>query len=99
MFPGTRAWLLACSRHEGGWGRWVWNTAGSGAGGWMQFMQGTYTAYESSALEAVRRRGWAVPRSAVGWYRPLGQALVAAYMRSIGVAHIHWAPSLDAGCW
>lgn len=99
VYPGVRGWLLSCSSGEGGHGRFVWNTQGSGAGGWMQFMQGTYDAYENAALNEVRSHGWVIPPGSTGWYRPLGQALVAGYMRVHGWSHIHWAPSLDSGCW
>ena len=94
VFPGTRAWLLNCSRGEGGQGGWKWNYQGSGAGGWMQFMQGTYNSYVWAAYQETLRRGFKVKSmKLLSYYEPLGQALTAAYMRSIGVSGIHWAGS------
>lgn len=92
IWPGTGSWLLACSStgSEGGWGRWVPNTGGSGAGGWMQFMSGTFYSYAPRAFAEAQARGVTIPRSLLSWYSTVGQAVTAAYMRSHG---------LDSGQW
>ncbi len=80
--PRVAAWELSCSRQgsEGGWGAWVLNTQGSGAGGWLQFMQGTFDGVIGKAIAAARSLGLAVPASARSWYSTLGQALAGAEM-------------------
>ena len=97
VFPGTQAWLLSCSSGEGGHGGWVNNYQGSDAGGWMQFMPGTFSSYQGAALAEVTRRGYSYPAEYVGYYAPLGQALVAAWMRTHGESH-HWDSSIDYHC-
>lgn len=81
-FPDTSGWLLSCSQtgSEGGWGRWVPNTQGSGAGGWLQFMASTFYAWVDEALAAARARGYRIPSGTRSWFSPLGQALTGAYM-------------------
>lgn len=95
-YPGTRDWLRSCSapRSEGGWGRWVPNTQGSGAGGWLQFMEGTFWRMFGAALPEVQAMGYIVPRSAASWYSPLGQALAGAWAVKNGATH-EWSGS---GC-
>jgi hypothetical protein len=80
--PGIRAWLRSCSQatSEGGWGRWVPNTQGSGAGGWLQFMSGTFWSVIDDAIARARAAGMVVPSSARSWYSPLGQALAGDEM-------------------
>lgn len=77
-----QAWLWSCSqpRSEGGHGRWVPNSQGSGAGGWLQFMSGTFYGVIDAAIADARRRGMLVPSSARSWYSPLGQALAGGEM-------------------
>lgn len=77
-----QAWLWSCSapRSEGGHGRWVPNSQGSGAGGWLQFMSGTFYGVIDSAIARARARGMVVPASARSWYSPLGQALAGVEM-------------------
>lgn len=77
-----RRWLWSCSapRSEGGHGRWVRNTSGSGAGGWLQFMPGTFYGVIDRAIVEGRRRGMRVPAVARSWYSPLGQALAGVEM-------------------
>lgn len=75
---------------EGGHGGWVPNRQGSGAGGWFQFMSGTYYAFSGEAFDKS-----GVPRIYNSWYSPLGQALTAALMFSKGLecTHVGWAAS------
>lgn len=88
-YPGTDGWLLSCSASEGGWGRWVPNSQGSGVGGWLQFMPGTFSGFVRHAIADVRSRGFLVPESAWSWYSPLGQALAGAWGVTNGKSH-HW---------
>lgn len=104
IFPGVYSWLMSCSGGEGGHGGFVMNHQGSGAGGNMQFMFGTYDAYDNEAIKEANRRGARLPsvlnNSYFGWHSPLGQAITAAYMRAVvGNSHYHWAPSIDSACW
>jgi hypothetical protein len=94
-YPGTQAWLMSCSASEGGWGRWVPNSQGSGVGGWLQFMPGTWAGFYRHAVDDVRARGFRVPESSASWYSTLGQALAGAWGITHGMRH-HWA---GAGCW
>jgi len=86
-FPGTEAWLLSCSASEGGHGRWVPNSQGSGANGWLQFMEATFWRMFLAARADVERDGYRVPSSAASWYSPLGQALAGAWGVSNGRRH------------
>lgn len=79
-WPGSAGWLTSCSSTEGGHGRWFPNTGGSGAGGWMQFMSGTFYSNVGSAFAYGRARGLSLPNSAKSWYSPLGQAATGADM-------------------
>lgn len=84
--PSLQAWLWSCSQphSEGGHGRWVPNTQGSGAGGWLQFMSGTFYGVIDAAIADARGRGMLVPRAARSWYSPLGQALAGVQMLAAG---------------
>lgn len=84
--PGLQAWLWSCSspRSEGGHGRFVMNTQGSGAGGWLQFMAGTFYGVIDAAIADARGRGMLVPTSARSWRSPLGQALAGVRMLAEG---------------
>lgn len=93
-YPGTEPWLLSCSSSEGGHGRWVPNGDGSGAGGWLQFMSGTFWRMWSAAKVDVVRRGFRVPASASSWQSPLGQALAGAW----GVTHGRSGEWYGGGC-
>ena len=90
VYPGTGDWLRYISHREGGWGRFVMNTQGSGAGGWMQFMASTFYAYNDDAYADARRRGFILPPATNTWTHPLGQALTAAYMRYTHRDGCHW---------
>ena len=90
VFPGTDEWLLYISHREGGYGPFVMNHQGSGAGGWMQFMASTFYAYSDDARRAVQARGFFVEPSVWSWTHPLGQALTAGYMRYTGRDGCHW---------
>lgn len=86
VYPGTERWLLSCSSSEGGHGEWVWNGGapysspyhGSGAGGWMQFMSGTFWRMYAQARDHAQAQGFTVPRSTASFTSPLGQALAGA---------------------
>jgi hypothetical protein len=90
VFPGTEDWLLYISDREGGYGPFVMNHQGSGAGGWMQFMASTFYAYSDDARASVRARGFKVDPAVFTWTHPLGQALTAGYMRFFGRDGCHW---------
>lgn len=90
VYPGTRDWLLFISKREGGYGQFVMNHQGSGAGGWMQFMASTFYAYNDRAYADVRRRGWRIDPRTNTWTDPLGQAVTAGYMRFVGLDGCHW---------
>jgi hypothetical protein len=90
IYPGTESWLLFISDREGGWGPFVMNHQGSGAGGWLQFMSSTFYAYVDDARADAARRGFTVPSSVWTWTHPLGQALTGAYMRYTGRDGCHW---------
>lgn len=87
VYPGSQAWLESCSGGEGGHGLWVWNggapigsaSHGSGAGGWLQYMVGTFWHDFGRALADARARGFVVPASAASWSSPLGQALAGGW--------------------
>jgi hypothetical protein len=89
-YPGTSDWLLFISDREGGWGPFVMNHQGSGAGGWMQFMSGTFYGYVDAAKADFTHRGFKVDSRVWTWTHPLGQALTAAYMRYYGKDGCHW---------
>jgi hypothetical protein len=95
VFPGTDEWLFfisnrecrACYTVSGGF---VCNYGGSGACGPMQFMSGTFYGYADNARASVEARGFLVDPSVWDWRNPLGQALVAGYMRFTGRDGCHW---------
>lgn len=93
-YPGTKAWLLSCSDGEGGWGRWVPNSEGSGVGGWMQMFPSTFWRMFKAAYADVTARGFKVPVSAASWYSTLGQALGSAW----GVTHGRRGEWAGSGC-
>jgi len=90
VFPGTSAWLLYISDREGGWGGFVMNHQGSGAGGWLQFLESTFVAYKDDARRAVAARGFIVDPDVFDWHHPLGQALTGAFMRWSHQDGCHW---------
>lgn len=74
------SWLLSCALDEGlsrPGEPWKMNNEGSGAGGWMQFMQSTL----EDNLYRVRDT---VPRKYRKWRSKVGQAYVAAAMFKAG---------------
>jgi hypothetical protein len=93
-YPGTRSWLRSCSASEGGWGRWVPNSEGSGVGGWLQFASGTFWRMFTAARADVVARGFRVPRSAASWDSTLGQALAGSW----GVTHGRRGEWFGSGC-
>ncbi|MDH4159260.1 MAG: hypothetical protein OEV62_03310 [Actinomycetota bacterium] len=86
-YPGTETWLLSCSASEGGHGPWIPNRQGSGANGWLQFMESTFWRMYGAAHQDVTARGYLIPPSAASWYSPLGQALAGAWGVSNGRRH------------
>lgn len=79
--PGSLAnWVLNCADSEGGRGAWVPNRGGSGAGGWLQFLSGTFYSNAPAAWAFARGRGIHVPRRYMSWYSPVGQALTGLWM-------------------
>ena len=78
----------------------------------MQFRYTTFLPYWRQTLRDLARRGftppnlgWARPRVVVGastgygpWLSPLGQALVAGYMRYYDKDGSHWSASSGNGC-
>jgi hypothetical protein len=70
----------------------------SGAGGWMQFMLGTFTGSLRAALADAWQRHLAVPaRAARSWVSPLGQAFAAGWAR-FHHATGAWDPGIDPAC-
>lgn len=80
---------------EGGHGGWVWNGKGSSAGGWFQFMEGTYYGYSYEAFNSARKNGYPIPRKFNSFYSVLGQNVTAAYMFRLGLecSGVGWAAS------
>lgn len=72
-------WLLSCSSSEGGSGAWVANRQGSGAGGWLQFMRGTFYRMIGPGVRIAFQYGLRVPPNRRTWYDPLGQAVAGVY--------------------
>ncbi len=93
-WPGTESWLLSCSAHEGGHGVFVMNTQGSGAGGWLQYMESTFNYHYSSALTLARQNHLPVPPAGLGWTSPLAQAFAGGW----GYSHQRSAWSGDPYC-
>lgn len=79
---GSAGWLYSCASSEGGSHGWIPNAHGSGAGGWLQFMPGTFASVIDDGIRDARRRGMrpAWGRSVRSWYSPLGQALAGLEM-------------------
>jgi len=94
-WPGTAAWMLSCSAHEGGHGPFVMNYQGSGSGGWMQYLYGTWTSHYGSALALARLEHRPLPPArAAQWTEPLGQAFAAGW----GYSHQRSAWTGDPWC-
>ena len=94
-WPGTAAWMLSCSAHEGGHGSFVMNYQGSGAGGWMQYMESTWASHYSAALALARGEHRPVPSRWAGrWRNPVGQAFAAGW----GYSHQRSAWTGDPYC-
>lgn len=88
------SWLHSCASSEGGFREWIPNHTGSKAGGWMQFMSGTFYSNVGTAFRIAKQRGYNIPSQYENWYSRLGQAVTAAYMFSIGQSS-QWT---GAGC-
>jgi len=82
-WPDTDWWLDSCSRTEGagrsGEAPWVPNREGSGAGGWLQFMESTFWRMFWAAKADAEARGFVVVKSAASWYSRIGQAMAGAW--------------------
>jgi len=90
-FGISAEWLRACMASEGGPTYWKWNggykwtgsdippSGSSGAGGWFQFMKGTF----KGNINPARARG-RFPSKYAHWHSRVGQAYTTAYMFSIG---------------
>jgi hypothetical protein len=98
-YPGTEGWLRSCSSTEGA-GRnlsinyFQMNHQGSGAGGYLQFMESTFWRMYGAARSDVLNRGFKLDRRSASWYSRLGQALAGAWGVSNGRRH-EWTGS---GC-
>lgn len=110
VWPGTLHFLLSCPNGEGGHGPWVWNRGalygqphyGSDAGGWLQYMPGTFASHYASALALARQlhlpvppAGADKPRAGVWRESPIAQAFAG------GWAYFHGGRSAwngDANC-
>lgn len=101
VFPGSEAWLVSCSGGEGSHGVWVWNGGepassshhGSGAGGWMQYMSGTFWTDYRQAVADARGRGFKVPAGSASWYSATGQALAGGW----AYFHARWPGKWTGG--
>lgn len=56
----------------------------SGAGGWLQFMPGTFYSVIGAGVVRARRHGLIVPPIARSWLHPLGQAVAGIEMLAEG---------------
>lgn len=56
----------------------------SGAGGWLQFLRGTFDSAIGPGVARARRAGLHVPPLARSWFHPLGQAVAAVAMLEAG---------------
>ena len=98
-YPGTESWLRSCSSTEGA-GRnlsinyFQMNHQGSGAGGWLQFMESTFWRMFTAAKEDVESRGFIIPASAASWSSRIGQALAGGWAATHGATG-EWSGS---GC-
>lgn len=90
VFPAERPWVQACSSSEGASpdglraARLTMNREGSGAGGPMQFMSGTFYGNVDAAAAETRRRGHRFLPAWRRWSSYAGQALTAANMKRRG---------------
>lgn len=106
-YPGSSWWLTSCSASEGGHGEWVWNggyplsqypskpSRSSGAGGWGQYMEGTFWTDYRAAVADLRQRGFKIPPGSSSWYSPLGQAIAMGWAYGHSRPHGKW---LGGGC-
>lgn len=98
-YPGTAWWLRSCSASEGA-GRnlsinyFQLNHQGSGAGGYLQFMESTFWRMFWAAKADVEARGFQVAKSAASWSSRLGQALAGAW----GLTHGRRGEWSGSGC-
>ncbi len=87
VFPAQRPWVQACSSSEGASPdglraeRLTMNREGSGAGGPMQFMAGTFYGNVDDAAAETRSRGHRFLPEWKRWSSYAGQGLTAAYMK------------------
>lgn len=83
-YPDTEWWLRSCSSTEGA-GRnlsinyFQMNHQGSGAGGWLQFMESTFWRMYWASVEDLKARGFSFPENTASWSSRLGQAMAGAW--------------------
>jgi hypothetical protein len=98
-YPGTASWLRSCSSSEGA-GRslsqnaFVMNHQGSGAGGWLQFMESSFWRMFWAGKSDLESRGYVVPKEAASWSSRIGQAIAGAW----GVTHGRRGEWSGSGC-
>lgn len=93
FYPGSEGWLMSCSASEGGHGGFVMNTKGSGAGGNLQYMNGTFWTDFNAAVKDLVSRSVKVPKSAWAWESPLGQAVAGSW----AYGHARWSGKWTGG--
>lgn len=81
-FNVSYSWIHNCAHDEGDthYRGFIMNSRGSGAGGWMQFMSGTFYDNVGSAFLVIRGKGMPVPLKFKYWTSKVGQAVTASYM-------------------
>jgi hypothetical protein len=94
VYGVSYSWLHSCAGSEGGFRGWIPNHSGSGAGGWMQFLAGTFYANVDGALTYARPRVRVSLGAYRSWYSRVGQAFTAAHMFRSGESS-QWT---GAGC-
>lgn len=98
-YPETAWWLSSCSSSEGA-GRslsqneFVMNHQGSGAGGWLQFMESTFWRMYEAAKADLEARGFVVPPESASWSSRIGQAMAGAW----GLTHGRRGEWSGGGC-
>jgi hypothetical protein len=83
-YPGSEAWLRSCSSSEGA-GRnlsinyFVMNHEGSGAGGYLQFMESTFWRMYNAAVADLKARGFIIDPASASWSSRIGQAMAGGW--------------------
>jgi hypothetical protein len=98
-YPGTEWWLRSCSSSEGA-GRnlsinyFQMNHQGSGAGGYLQFMESTFWRMYNASVEDLQARGFIIDPSSASWSSRIGQAMAGAW----GLTHGRRGEWSGSGC-